>query len=121
MASAAADKVTTPVASESYQGVSAAATLFTGNLLAWWQEKVSRASPDKKNTAGYDNLSSMATDILAAFVTTDRQGDGFKAMNRLTQGRRPLHAYHLQVNKALREYADAFNRAYDPEHAMFQY
>ena len=63
----------------------------------------------------------MATDILAAFVTTDRQGDAFKAMNRLTQGRRPLHAYHLQVNKALREYADAFNRAYDPEQALFQY
>ena len=63
----------------------------------------------------------MATDILAAFVTTDRQGDASKAMSRLTQGRRPLHVSHLQVNKALREYADAFNRAYDPEQAMFQY
>jgi hypothetical protein len=32
-----------------------------------------------------------------------------------------LHSYHLQVNKALREYADAFGRAYDPEQALFQY
>ena len=63
----------------------------------------------------------MAADILAAFVTTDRQGDAFRSMSRLMQGRRPLHAYHLQVNKALLEYADAFCRAYDPEQAMFQY
>ena len=109
------------IPSESYQGVTEATTLFTGNLLAWWQENVSRAPPYKKSTAGYDNISSMATDILAAFVTTDRQGDAFKAMSRLTQGRRPLHVYHLQVDKVMREYADAFNRAYDPEQALFQY
>ena len=29
---------------DSEQGVTAAATLFTGNLLAWWQEKVARAA-----------------------------------------------------------------------------
>ena len=56
-----------------------AATLFTGNLLAWWQEKVARVVPDKKETAGYDGLSSLAADILDAFVTTDRLGDAFKA------------------------------------------
>ena len=34
---------------------------------------------------------------------------------------RPLPAYHLKVNKALREYADAFGRAFDEQQALFQY
>ena len=42
-----------------------------GNLLAWWQEKMARAAQDKKETVGYDNLSTIAGDILGAFVTTD--------------------------------------------------
>ena len=106
---------------DSEQGVTAAATLFTGNLLAWWQEKVARAAPDKKETAGYDSLSTLAADILGAFVTTDRLGDAFNAMNNLFQGRQTLSAYHLKVNKALREYADAFGHTYDGEQALFQY
>ena len=47
-------------------------------------------------------------DILNAVVSTDRQGDAFKNMNNLHQGRQSLSAYHLKVNKALREYDDAF-------------
>ena len=42
-------------------------------------------------------------------------------MNNLHQGRQPLFAYHLKVNKALREFADAFGRAYDEQQALFQY
>ena len=83
------------VLADSEQGVAAAATLFTGNLLAWWQEKVARAAPDKKETAGYDGLSNLAADILGAFVTTDRLGDAFNAMNNLYQGRQSLSTYHL--------------------------
>ena len=97
---------------ESEQGVAAAATLFSGGLLAWWQEKVARAAPDKE-TAGCDGITTLAADILNAFVSTDRQGDAFENMNNLHQGRQPMSAYHLKVNKALREYADAFGRAYD--------
>ena len=79
MASTTADKVTAPWDSGGIlsRSVGGSHPVYR-KLLAWWQEKVSRASHDKKNTAGYDNLSSMATDILAAFVTTDRQGDAFK-------------------------------------------
>ena len=32
-----------------------------------------------------------------------------------------MSAYHLKVNKALREFADAFGRAYDEQQALFQY
>ena len=106
---------------DSEQGVTAAATLFTGNLLAWWQEKVARAAPDKKETDCYDGLCTLAAAILGALVTTDCLGDAVKAMNNLFQGRQALPAYHLKVNKALREYADAFSHAYDEEHALFQY
>ena len=98
-----------PLGSE--QGVAAAPTLFSGGLLAWWQEKVARAAPDKKETSGYDGITTLAADILNAFVSTDRPGDAFKNMNNLHQGRQPMSAYHLKVNKALREYADAFGRA----------
>ena len=41
---------------ESEQGVAVVATLFSGGLLAWRQEKVVRAAPDKKETAGYDGI-----------------------------------------------------------------
>ena len=84
MASSVAD---TPATSRSFfdseQGVAAADTLFSGGLLAWWQEKVARAAPDKKETAGYDGITTLAADILNAFVSTDRQGDAFKNMNNL--------------------------------------
>ena len=42
-------------------------------------------------------------------------------MRNFFQGRPALQAYHLKVNKSLREYADAFGRAYNEEHALFHY
>ena len=84
---------------DSEQGVAAVATLFSGGLLRW-QEKVARAAPDKKETARYDSISTLAAYILSAFVSTDRQGDAFKNMNNLHQGWQSLPAYHLKVTKA---------------------
>ena len=66
---------------------------------------MARAAPDKE-TAGYDGITTLAADILSAtFVSTDRQGDAFKNMNNLHQGRQFLSTYHLKINKALREHA----------------